>query len=370
MASYASRVRTDVARWVELGFIDRLAAEKIAKDVEQHERRSLSFGNILAMMAALLFAAAVLVMVSANWEAIPRLVRVAVLFGILAAGYVGGALLKNRGHSGLAEGVWIIAAATFGASIALIGQMYHLSGDESSVIITWSIATLLAAAALQSGPLTIASVGLGGAWLFWDGFEFWGNADFPYWYLLLAAGQWAVSLWTGSRAARHLLMLLAILYATLLAIDHDNANYMLVLAAISAVLFALAVFVPRPVERVVQLDGRFPLHCLIGFLAGILSYQAWLSSQTWLFAVVALVTLGGIAAALLLSGRESRGLRWIAYLGFTAELMLTYTILAGSMIGTAGLFLTAGVALGLVAFVIIRVEKRMNAAPAAEGVPA
>ncbi len=38
----------------------------------------------------------------------------------------------------------------------------------------------------------------------------------------------------------------------------------------------------------------------------------------------------------------------------------------GTMLGTAGLFFASGIVLGLVAFLIIRIEKRMNAAPAAK----
>jgi uncharacterized membrane protein len=35
-------------------------------------------------------------------------------------------------------------------------------------------------------------------------------------------------------------------------------------------------------------------------------------------------------------------------------------VTVGTMLGTAGVFLASGLALGLVALVIIRVEKRMN----------
>lgn len=369
MASYSSRVKKDVTRWIELGFIDKAAGDKIATDVEQHERRSLSFGNILAMMAALLLAAAILVLIAANWEAIPRVARVLALFAIMLAGYVGGAVLKNTGHPGIAEAVWVVAAATFGGAIALIGQMYHLSGDETAVILVWSIATALAAAALQSGPLTVCAVGLGAAWLFFAGFDIWSNKEVPLTYPLLVAAFWGVSLWTGSKAARHLLLLSLIFYVVLLAIDYDLLTIALALALVSAALFALAVYFPDLVERIVQLDGRFPVHCLIGFLTGALILQAWLLDDTGEFAISAIVIIAGIVGALLLAGRESRGLRWIAYIGFTLELIIVYVMLAGTMLGTAGLFLMAGVALGLVAFFIIRIEKRMNT-PAIEGASA
>lgn len=371
MASYSTRVKQDVVRWIELGYIDAPTGEKIARDVAAHERRSLSFGNILAIMAALLLAAAVLVVVAANWEAIPRLVRVSVLFLLILGGYVGGAVLKNAGQSGIGEGLWIIAAAAFGGSIALIGQMYHLSGDESGVFLTWGIATGIAAAALRSNALTIAAVVLLAGWMTWVGFEIWGDAEVPYTYPLLAAALWAVSLWTGSRAARDLILLSLVLYAFLMVIsagDYD-AVIAVVLAAVSALVFVAAVLAPGPVESVADMDGRLPVHGLIGFLAGMFILHPWIIAGGGLFVLCVLVTLAGIVGALMLAGRESRGLRWIAYIGFTLELLTVYIVLAGSMLGTAGLFLSAGLALGAVAFLIIRIEKRMNA-PLAEGAAA
>ena len=93
---YSTRVKRDIARWVEQGLIDAALAERCRATSSSNERKSLSFGSVLAMMAALLFGAAILIFVAANWEAIPRLSRVAALFAIILAGYVGGAVLKTR----------------------------------------------------------------------------------------------------------------------------------------------------------------------------------------------------------------------------------------------------------------------------------
>src|SRR5690606_13344429 len=147
----------------------------------------LSFGSILAIMAALLLGAAILIFVASNWEAIPRVARVGALFAIIFAGYVGGAALKIADHAAIGEAVWLIAAAAFGGSIALIGQMYHLSGDEAQAILTWCAGTALAAAALRSGPLTMAAVALAAAWLFFLGVSFWRYSEFPHAFIVIAA---------------------------------------------------------------------------------------------------------------------------------------------------------------------------------------
>jgi uncharacterized membrane protein len=81
------------------------------------------------------------------------------------------------------------------------------------------------------------------------------------------------------------------------------------------------------------------------------------------FVLTAALTLAGIAAAILYAGRESRGLRWVAYLGFAFELVFIYLVTMQTMLGTAGFFLAAALILAVLAFVIIRIEKRW-AAPA------
>jgi len=178
MASYVSRLRQDMARWVRSGLIDDAAAAAVLRDAEARERRSISFGSILAVMAALLVGAAILVFVAANWEAIPRLARVGVLFAVIAGGYLGGAVLKLRDHAVMGEALWLVAAAAFGAAIALIGQMYHLAGDETEAILAWCAGTALAAVGLRSGPLTVAAVGLASFWLLSRGLEFWQATSF------------------------------------------------------------------------------------------------------------------------------------------------------------------------------------------------
>jgi uncharacterized membrane protein len=360
MASYAARLRKDVVRWVQAGLVDDAAGAAILRDVEARERRSLSFGTILAIMAALLVGAAVLILVAANWQAIPRLGRVGGLFAIIAAGYLGGAALKLRDHPAFGEALWLVAAAAFGAGIALIGQMYHLAGDEAEAILVWCAGTALAAAALRSGPLTIAAAGLAAFWLLSRGAEFWRASEFPYSFALVAAILWLVSLWTRSAAARHLLLLSVILFMVLLALEHDVTLVAAVLGAASAALFVLAVRMPEEVESLARLDGLLPVHCLLGFLVAAALLQIELADESGAgFAVVAALTFAGIGAALLLFGRESRGLRWIAYAGFAVELCLVYVLMIGSMLGTAGFFLVAGVLLGVMAFAIMRIEKRL-----------
>lgn len=361
MASYSVRVKRDIGRWVAEGLIEPALADTLARDIDAQVRRSVSFGTILAMLAAILFGAAVLLVIAANWEAFPRIGRVCLIFTVIAAGYIGGAVLKQRNHPAFAEALWLIGAAGFGGAIALIGQMYHLAGDEAGAVLVWCIGTIAAAAALRSGVLNAAAIGLADVWMVMEGGEFWREGDFPYGFLLLAAVLWALSYWTRSAASRHLLLPSLIIYAVLMGIEDNLFVVSAALALVSAAAFAVATRLPRETERIVLLDGRLPLHALLGFLTGMTLVQFTLVEEPVPMVICAAIAFAGIAVALLGAGRESRGVRWLAYAGFAFELCFVYTVTLGSMLGSAGFFLAAAAILGILAFVIIRIEKRVLA---------
>jgi uncharacterized membrane protein len=361
MAGYVSRVREDIRRWSDIGLIDVDTAEALARDVESRAA-GISFGQVLAVMAAVLLGASILIFIAANWEEIPRLARVLGLFVLIASGYVGGAVLKIRGHPAFGEAAWLTAAAAFGASIALIGQMYHLSGDAAGAVLAWCVGTAAAALLLRSGQLTSAAVLLAAAWLLVSGSESSG-LDFPETFMALAAVLWALSRWTGSAVSRHMLLFSLILFAFLMALEHEIVPAAILLMVVSAGLFVIAAYRPDDVERLADVGGATPFYGLLGFLVGIFLLQAeFLDSSPASFAAAAAVAFAGIVASLVLAGRSSRAMRWLAYAGFAAETLLVYWVMVGTMLGTAGFFLAAALLMGGSAFAITRIEARVRAA--------
>ena len=358
MAGYVSNVKSDIERWVSGGLIDRVTAGRLIADVERRAGRGLSFGSVLAIMAAVLVGAAVLLFVAANWEEIPRLARAGALFCLILAGYVGGAVLKARGNAGFGEALYLVGCAAFGGSIALIGQMYHITGDERQAVLVWCAGTMLAAGLLRSPALTNAAVVLAVAWLVL-GFDAFGR-DGPDWrYLPLGALLWAVSYWSGSAAARHLLLLSLILFGVMLGMEGDAVTVGIAMALLSCALFLAALFARDAVERFARLGGPYPAHPLVGFLTGIGMVQVELGDEFGPMLLTSLVAFAGIVAALLLRGRESRLMRWIAYIAFVIELCVVYMVTLGTMMETSALFLFSGVALAVVAWLIMRIERRM-----------
>ena len=157
---YRQQLEADLVKWVAAGVISGDAAQSIRKARFSDEARSRLPG-IFAMLGALMLAASVSAFVAANWQEIPRLVRLGGILAIIAGCFFPALLLQRRGHPAAADAAITFATLCFGAGIALVGQMYHLPGDWPAGAMLVAIGGLVAAALTgKSGPLVIAFVAM------------------------------------------------------------------------------------------------------------------------------------------------------------------------------------------------------------------
>src|SRR5690606_10386333 len=121
---YLSR---EIDLWTEYGLLQPGQGEALLKD---HDRRHTGFSlsGVLAVLAAVLFGAAVIALIAANWEAIARTVRVAMILLFIRSGVFAAALALRRNARWISEAALIFTLLCYGSGIALVAQMYHLSG--------------------------------------------------------------------------------------------------------------------------------------------------------------------------------------------------------------------------------------------------
>jgi uncharacterized membrane protein len=372
MASYTTKVKRDIARWVDAGLVDGATGDRLSADIDRRGAGRVSFGNVLAMMAAALFGAAILILIAANWEDIPRIVRVGMLFVIMAAGYVGGAMLHLRGRSGFGEAAYVIGGTAFGATIALIGQMYHMSGDEKQAILVWCAGAAFAAIVLKSNALSVGAVLLAAAWMTMHAFEHWTMRQLPLSYLGLAAILYALCFWTRSFAGRHLLLASLWLFGFLCYWKFETLLVPVVVVLAACALFVAGKMMPEGAVRYAGLGNGVAVQALIGFLSGIGVIQLTQSNEGGFF-VPTVVAFAGIITAMLLEGRENTVLRWLAYAAFIFQLGFVYIVMLGTMLGTAGFFVFGGFIFAGLAWLITRIERRFSQpddTPPIEGAPA
>lgn len=368
MANHLTRLKSEIDGWLAAGLIDAGTAQRLHADVRSRTNSRFGFASVLAAFAALLLGAAILLFVAANWEAMPRLVRMALILLLILAGYGFGAIAALRGHRRLAEAGHLVGIAAFGGGMALVGQMYHLSGDEAQALLVWCGAAALSAAVLRSSALTAAGVVLAASWMWSEAWDIWGDETVPAAALPILAALWALSLWTRSAAARHLIVLSLWSYVVLAYVGGNDIVAPVLLALAAVVLFVVAIRLGPAAERVFGMGG-VPVHAMVGFgLAMVLLHLTFGDGPG--LAVVALVAFCASIGALVLSRGTDRAVRWLSYLGFGVELCLVYVLTIGTMLGTAGFLLASGALLALAAAVVVRFERRFKAAAQVrEGTP-
>lgn len=347
--SYRKRLDADLTRWVGEGLLDADAAGAIRRSVAAESGFRLP--ALLGLFGGLLIASSVAAFVAANWEAIPRLVKLAMIVAGMVAALATAARLEAKGSSSGSDAAATCGVLIFGAGIALIGQMYHLPADWPAGALMVALGALCVAFLLRSnGALVIALVALC-AWSTGRWQESEGAAHIPFFLLYLPALWLAWS--SRNRLVHHLAVLALGLWLALLPGDWIEGRFDYGLLA-----YALAVSTVYVALGGWALDRGGPalLSCclpwgLIGFvlvldveLIRILDrHESRGGSAVWLnYAAyaVALLSVAGLAVL----GRDKR-FAWPLALALIVGLLVPPVFWSGLVVGLPGKVIVASLVL-------------------------
>jgi len=178
-----------------------------------------SVGYIVLLSLAALFAGlSILVFVSANWDEIPRGVRMGTLVALTLAFHIIGLYQKRFGDAKIATVWFLLGCLSYGASIFLIAQIYHLGEHYPDGIWWWAVGTLPFAILLRSLPITWLMTATA---LIWLGTET-SETFFPVSWPLFAA----VIFWFCIYQKESLVLFLTNLVATTFWIEILFARYL------------------------------------------------------------------------------------------------------------------------------------------------
>lgn len=164
----------ELAKWREEGLVSDEAARKIAAryDIDlsgANERRSF----ILKLVAYLFLALSLFTLVGANWEELPRAVRLIIVLGILAAVNFSGVWAQKNGKETQATTLFFLGNFCYGAAIVLVAQIYHLGEHMPNGVLLWAIGALALGLATRKSIITLQALILGLVWFLME-FEFSG----------------------------------------------------------------------------------------------------------------------------------------------------------------------------------------------------
>lgn len=179
----------EVASWVGDGIISPEQASAICSryglDYQNLSRRSYGY-RVLVSLGYLFIGLALLTLIGANWDEIPRALRMSGLVALtLATNLLG--LYRFRGGHKSAVAWFFLGSLFYGASIMLIAQIYHIDEHYPDGIFWWAIGTLPVAVLTESTLIMILTTCLGFTWFFVESSLNFYPALFP---VFIAAMLW------------------------------------------------------------------------------------------------------------------------------------------------------------------------------------
>ncbi|MFP8874227.1 MAG: DUF2157 domain-containing protein, partial [Myxococcota bacterium] len=113
------------------------------------KERSIGY-YVLLSLSALMVGLAVILIVSANWENIPRGIRMGGLIATTATANLIGLRMFHTGDRGGATVAFFLGSILYGASIMLIAQIYHLGEHFPDGVYWWALGVLPIAVLAES----------------------------------------------------------------------------------------------------------------------------------------------------------------------------------------------------------------------------
>jgi uncharacterized membrane protein len=355
MRGYRKRIEQDLPRWRESGWVTAEGEKAIAAEVAQSGWQ-ISLAPALAILGAVLFGFAVMSFVAANWQEMPKLLRIVLLLGGLLVSYLAAGALFQRGLDAFAHAAILIGVAIFGASIMLISQMYHMEGHPPDAVLLWAAGALLAGLLLRSKPALALAMLLVGLWAGWET----SMNEKVFWPFLIGwAAVTAAIVREHWRPGLHLAAVVLALWTITLGylLHKGHAHGVVILAGVS--LMAAGFSVEKLDERLAKFSPSSECYGLAIAFAGLLAQQFVEDIQVSNLVALAVATLAMMIAVIVWGLRSGhRGLLWLGYIGFSIEVLALYFKTVGTLLGSSLFFLMAGALLIALAFLAHRLHAR------------
>lgn len=430
-AGYRKRLAADLPKWLDAGWVTADGATGILGSVGQGRRSAFGLAATLGTLGALLLGLGVIAFVGANWEAMPRLYRLALIVLAMVVAYAAAFEFDRRNLGIFAEAGTLAAGLVFAGAIALVGQMYHMAGDFAGAVLLFEVGILGAALFTGSPTMTVVALVAAGYWT-WLGTV--DNEIVPHWPSLAAILVGIVVATTQSSHYGRIVAILAFMFWAAVTVvgfatvnDWSFGGGMMVFATAALAIWAFgaavatfnrlprfdalgeavlwpglfAILVAVGVLQLVEIPSKGETPVLIAALvlfglAVALSAVAFLRKGLTLADLIAVAFIGAASVAFALfvpdvefwarvaggvivvvaalwavtlgqSGRHPIG-KAIGLIAFGIEVIYLYVRTFGTLLDTALAFLVGGVLFVALAFILYRID-RMLAGRAAAAPP-
>jgi len=183
---------TEIERWKADGLVTPELGDRLRQRYEQPPaaapEESVPWGLLVfATAGAIVIGLGVILLFAYNWDEIPKLGKLALVFGAIIAAHAGGIRLLARGgwQPKLGEALTALGTMFYGAGIWLVAQIYNIDEHYPNGFLFWALGALAMAWALRSTANGLLAVALLTIWGSCEVFDF---RSPEYWSVLLVAG--------------------------------------------------------------------------------------------------------------------------------------------------------------------------------------
>ena len=123
------------------GIVSSETATKLTTYYSENTARTTNWTIVaFAIIGSLLIGCGVILLFAHNWDELSRPARAILSFCPLLIGSILSVVTITRnGETALRESAGLFHSLAVGASIALIGQTYHLPSDTPAFLMTWAV---------------------------------------------------------------------------------------------------------------------------------------------------------------------------------------------------------------------------------------
>ena len=161
----------EIKSWVDADVIDAEQGRRIAAryDIDVDDQSRPRIGSLaVRLLAFLCIGTAALILIGQNWDEIPRSLRIVGLLSVTLGLNLFGLKQYLSERPERATGWFLLGAICFGASVMLIGQIYHLGEHYAAGVYLWAIGVLPIAFVVNHGALLTLSLALATLWFLTD----------------------------------------------------------------------------------------------------------------------------------------------------------------------------------------------------------
>lgn len=187
---FVKRLRKELPGWVERGWVTAGSQQQILNYAASRRGVAVRYLPLaFSVLGVLLLGSGVITYFAANWDVMPKLVKLMILFGSMWATYGASGYLLEHKSPNLGQSMLLLGVILFGANIMLIAQIYHIDAHYPNGVLMWALGGLLVAYLLNSQAAMIAGIALA---VLWTGMETFGfdRLHWPFFILWVSSLPW------------------------------------------------------------------------------------------------------------------------------------------------------------------------------------